>query len=83
MASNCLWLDAFYEQCSQLRSSYGFVILALDDLVNDADHRLAVLLAEPKSRVRIYQGLNLQCEISVPELACFMCTFHMNSSLPG
>ncbi len=78
-----LWLDAFYDTTCQLKSRYGVVLLALDDLVNDGDGRLVVTLVDDQSQIRIFQGPYLQAQISLPQLASSLCTFYMDESIPG
>jgi len=82
-SKNPLWLDAFYDASCQLKSRYGVVLLALADLANDGDDRLVATTVDDQSQIRIFQGPYLQSDISLPQMAVTMCTFHMDESLPG
>lgn len=84
MSRNQLWLDAFYSTSLNLKAECGVVFLALEDLAKDgADRLLVLLVGYEQSYLKILNGTDLQCEISLPEMAVALCTFSMDSSLPG
>lgn len=60
------------------------MFLALEDLAKDGTDRLLALLIDfEQSRLKILNGADLQCEITLPEMAIALCTFSMDGSLPG
>jgi hypothetical protein len=84
MSRNQLWLDAFYSSSINLKAECGVVLLALDDLAKDGKNRLlALLIGYEISYLKILNGTDVQCEISLPEMAVALCTFSMDGSLPG
>lgn len=84
MSRNQLWLDAFYSSSLNLKAECGVVFLALEDLAKDGvDRLLALLVGYEESHLKILNGADLQCEISLPEMAVALCTFSMDGSLPG
>ena len=84
MSKNQLWLDAFYSSSLNLKAECGVVLLATDDLAKDGTNRLlALLIGYELSYLKILNGTDLQCEISLPEMAVALCTFSMDGSLPG
>ena len=83
MVSNSLWLDAFSSSSAQLKSDYGVVFLALDDLAFDGCDRLAALVVGQPTILKIMQGPELQTEIVLDHLATTMCTFYLDHTFPG
>jgi len=84
MSKNQLWIDAFYSVSLHLKSECEVVFLALEDIANDGAGRLvALLVGEKQSQLKIINGTELQCEITLPQMAVAMCTFSMDASLPG
>ena len=84
MSKNQLWIDAFYSTTLQLKSECEVVFLALEELANDGAGRLvALLVGEKQSQLKIINGTEQQCEITLPQMAVAMCTFSMDGSLPG
>lgn len=84
MSKNATWLDAFYSSSLQLKAECGVVFLALDDLAKDRSDRLLVLLVGYElSHLKILNGTDVHCEISLPEMAVAICTFSIAGSLPG
>ncbi|EFX84297.1 hypothetical protein DAPPUDRAFT_314992 [Daphnia pulex] len=84
MSKNQLWLDAFHSSSLNLKAECGVVLLAVDDLAKDGTNRLlALLVGYELSYLKILNGTDLQCEISLPEMAVALCTFSMDGSLPG
>lgn len=83
MATNSLWLDAFSSSSAQLKSDYGVILLALDDLAGDGCDRLAALVIGQPTLLKIIKGPDLEMEIVLNRLASTMCTFHWELGSAG
>lgn len=84
MSRNQLWLDACRSSALSLKAECGVVLLTLEDLANDGINRLlALLVGYELSHLKILNGTELQCEITLPEMAVAICTFSVDGSPPG
>ncbi|KAK4014414.1 hypothetical protein OUZ56_026937 [Daphnia magna] len=84
MSRNQLWLDACRNSSVNLKSECGVVLLDVEDLAKDGINRLlALLVGHELSHLKIFNGMELQCEISLPEMAVAICTFSIDGSPPG
>ncbi|XP_057381177.1 Bardet-Biedl syndrome 1 protein-like [Daphnia carinata] len=84
MSRNQLWLDACRNSSVNLKSECGVVLLDVEDLAKDGINRLlALLVGYELSHLKIFNGTDLQCEITLPEMAVAICTFNIDGSPPG
>ena len=82
-SKNPLWVDAFYSTTCQLKSDYGVVLLALEDLAGDGSDRLVVLLIGQPSLLKVLYGADLVAQITLPEVAVALCIFYLDASCAG
>ena len=83
MTTNSLWLDAFSSSSAQLKSDYGVVLLALEDLAVDGCDRLVALIIGQPTLLKVMKGPEIQTEIVLDHLATTMCTFYLDPTSPG
>ena len=83
MTTNSLWLDAFSSSSAQLKSDYGVVLLALEDLAVDGCDRLVALIIGQPTLLKVMKGPDIQTEIVLDHLATTMCTFYLDPTSPG